>query len=153
MAKCPSCDCELAGMERICKSCFAKQYADPTDTPATGFRAKDFIVPVIVGVLLAVLWYEGMLRFPGQMTTLHRGFGLSIRVMQTIFAVMAAALGILDSLKWRSGQNFLFWVLASLNIVAMIMWWLQRGEMWLFFLVLTYLLSKGLSFYWKRQTA
>ena len=39
------------------------------------------------------------------MTALDRGYVLSMNAMQAICAVMAAALGILDSLKWRSGQN------------------------------------------------
>jgi hypothetical protein len=153
MAKCPGCDSELAGMEKVCKACFDKQYADPTDTPATGWHLKDLSIPIMVGLLLAVLWYEGMVHFPEQMRAVYRGYSLSMKAMQTIFAVVAATLGILDSLKWRSGQNLLFWGLASLNIVAVVMCWLQGGEGWFVFVVFTYLLSRGLSFYWKRRTA
>jgi hypothetical protein len=153
MAKCPGCDRELAGMERVCKACFEKQYADPTDTPANGWHLKDLSIPILIGLLIAVLWYEGMVHFPEQMSALYRGYGLSMKVMRTLFAVTGATLGILDSLKWRSGQNLLFWVLALLNIVAVVMCWVQGGEGWLACVVFTYLLSKGLSFYWKGQTA
>ena len=139
-------------MERVCKACFEKQYADPIDTPANGWHLKDLPIPIMVGVLIAVLWYEGLAHFPKQMTALDRGYVLSMKAMQAIFAVMAAALGILDSLKWRSGQNLLFWILASLNIIAVVMFWLQGGEGWFACVVFIYLLTKGLSFYCKGQT-
>ena len=66
MAKCPGCGSELAGMERVCKACFEKQYADPTDTPANGWHLKDLPIPIMVGVLIAVLWYEDWLTFPNK---------------------------------------------------------------------------------------
>jgi hypothetical protein len=153
MAKCPGCDSDLAGMERVCKACFEKQYADPTDTPATGWHLKDLSIPIMVGLLIAVLWYEGMVHFPEQMAALHRGYRLSMTAIRIFLAITAATLGILDSLKWRSGQNLLFWALASLNIVAVVMCWLQGGEGWFACVVFAYLLSKGLSFYWKGRTA
>ncbi|HEY7404945.1 MAG TPA: hypothetical protein VIB39_15580 [Candidatus Angelobacter sp.] len=139
-------------MERVCKACFDKQYADSKASPAPGWQLKDLPVPIMVGLLIAALWYEGMLHFPKQLTALYHGYGLGMKVLQTAFAVMGTALGIVDSLKWRSGQNLLFWVLASLNIVAVVMCWLQGGAGWLAFVVFTYLLNKGLSFYWGRRT-
>jgi hypothetical protein len=151
MAKCPECDCELAGMERICRDCFEKQYA-VVISGKKGIRAEQFLIPSLAVAIFGIMFQLNR-SFPNPMAQFGRTLHITILAGKFLLASAVVGWGIWDSLKWRSTQNLLFWTVGALQVVTAGLWLLQKEWRWGFLLVLTYALSKGISAFHERRVA
>jgi hypothetical protein len=151
MAKCPECDCELAGMDRICRDCFEKRYAVVT-SPKKGLRAEQFVVPAFAVAIFGIMFLLNV-AFPVPMAKFGRTLGAVLLVGKFLLAGAVVGWGIWDSLKWRSAQNLLFWTAVALQLVTAGLWLLQKEWRWFFLLVLIYALTKGNSALHERRMA
>jgi hypothetical protein len=151
MARCPGCDCELAGTEKLCRSCFERRYAAMA-ADKTGQR-RDLIITVLLAVLIvtavALLHYF----FPNTMNHLGRGVSGSILSVKVILACAGVALGIYESVKWRNAQNLLFWTVIAINVAGGILWFATGEFRWLLPGIATFLARKGWSALNERRTA
>lgn len=112
MAKCPYCESELPGLERICASCCEKE-AGAVERPVNWL-----VVLVICGVTVAALVI--LPRMPrlsraifSALEYLDSGFvklGLVFALSKLVLSTATVAWGTWDSWKWRSGWNMLFWL-------------------------------------------
>ena len=69
MAKCPGCDNELVGMERICKTCFEEQYTRTGQREAwrervTAGNALVLLVLFTLGFVLERTFFSHIYRHP-----------------------------------------------------------------------------------------
>jgi len=150
MAKCPECDCELAGMDRICRDCFDKRYAVVT-SPKKGLRAEQFVVPAFAVAIFGIMFLLNV-AFPVPMAKLGRTLGAVLLVGKFLLAGAVVGWGIWDSLKWRSAQNALFWTLVGVQLVIAGLC-LLRGAEWRCFLLLflTFAIQKGMASFHERR--
>jgi len=151
MAKCPSCECELAGMERVCRDCFEKQYAVVT-SGKKDLRAEQFLVPSIAVVIFSIVFLVTKY-FPTPMEQASRALGISLQVGKLLLAGVAVGWGIWESLKWRSAQNLLFWVVVALNLAALVLWLLRHEWYWFLLLAVTFYLNKRMSAFQEQRAA
>jgi hypothetical protein len=151
MAKCPECDCELAGMERICRDCFEKRYAVVT-SGKKGIRAEQFLIPCLAVAIFGIMFLLNGY-FPNPMAQFGRTLDITILRGNSLLAGTVVALGIWDSVKWRSAQNLLFWTAVAVQLVSAGLWLLQKEWRWFFLLVLIYALTKGISAFHERRLA
>jgi hypothetical protein len=144
MAKCPECGCELAGMEKLCRECFEKQYAVVT-SPKKGLRAEQFVVPAFAVTIFGIMFLLNV-AFPVPMAKFGRTLGAVLLVAKFLLAGAMVGWSIWESLKWRSAQNALFWTLVGVQLVIAGLCLLRRAEWRCFLLlVLIYALTKGIS--------
>jgi hypothetical protein len=145
MAKCPECGCELAGMEKLCRDCFERQYAVVT-SPKKGLKAEQFLVPALAVAIFGIMFLLNA-AFPPPMAKLGRTLGDTLLVAKFLLAGAAVSWSILDSMKWRSAQNVLFWTLLGMQLVFAGLALLYREEEWRWFLLLflTIAIRKGLT--------
>lgn len=139
MAKCVGCERELPGIEKLCRDCYDEEYAALSQRKS-GFSPMFIVVPLVP--LLVFLLYK---YFPGPIDQLGRMLGVTYRAVQVVTSALVTALGIRESLKWRTGQNLLFWILAALNLAAFVACLISEQWLWFIPLVITFLLSKVFS--------
>lgn len=151
MAKCPSCERELPGMERVCRECFEKQYAVVT-SGKKGIRAEQFLVPSIAVVIFSIVFLVTK-RFPAPMEQASRTLSISLQAGKLALAGIGVGWGIWESLKWRSAQNLLFWVVVALNLAVFVLWLLRHEWYWFLLLVVTFYLNKRMSAFHEQRAA
>jgi hypothetical protein len=152
MAKCPECGCELAGMEKLCRDCFEKQYVVVT-SPKKGLQAEQFVVPALAVAIFGIVFLLNM-AFPAPMAQFGRTLHVTILVGKFLLAGAMVGWGIWDSMKWRSAQNVLFWTFVGMQLVIVGLCLLRQGEWrWFFLLVLTYAITRGMSAFYEPRAA
>jgi hypothetical protein len=153
MAKCPECGCGLAGMERICRGCFERQYARVT-SPKKDLKAEQFVVPAL-GVAIFGIMFLLNAAFPAPMAKFGRTLDVTLLVAKFLLAVAVVSWSVWNSLKWRSAQNVLFWTLLGMQVVFAGLGLLRREEewRWFFLLLLTIAIRKGLTSFYERRAA
>jgi len=153
MAKCPECGCELAGMEKLCRDCFERQYAVVT-SPKKGLKAEQFVVPALAVAIFGIMFLLNAI-FPAPMAKFGRTLDVTLLVAKFLLAGSAVSWSIWDSMKWRSTQNVLFWILLGMQLVFAGLALLHREEEWRWFLLLflTIAIRKGLTSFYERRAA
>jgi hypothetical protein len=153
MAKCPECGCELAGMERICRGCFERQYARVT-SPKKGLKAEQFVVPAVAVAMFGIMFLLNAI-FPAPMAKFGRTLDVTLLVAKLLLAGAVVSWSVWDSMKWRSAQNVLFWTLLGMQVVFAGLGLLHREEEWRWFLLLflTIAIRKGLTSFYERRAA
>jgi hypothetical protein len=136
----PACGCELAGMETLCRDCFEKQYAARAGKKKFGRNVLIFFVGGLV-LFLLMLFVPRVSKFLDMMVLAGRPFILSL-------AVAASAMGIWESLKWRSSRDLVFWVAAAGNVVGTIMLITQHDVRWSLLILVPFLLRISIAAYW-----
>lgn len=139
MAMCPGCRRELAGMETLCRDCFEKQYAGRTGKKKFGRNVLIFFVSGLV-VFLLMLFVPRVAKFFNMMVLAERLFILSL-------AAAASAIGIWESLKWRSSRDLVFWVAAAGNVVGTTMLITQHDLRWSLLILVPFLLRISMAAY------
>jgi len=153
MAKCPECGCELAGMDKLCRDCFERQYARVT-SPKEGFQAEQFVVPALAVAMFGIMFVLNA-TFPSPMAKFGRTLDITLLVAKFLLAAAVVSWSVWDSMKWRSAQNVLFWTLLGMQVVFAALGLLRREEewRWFFLLLLTIAIRKGLSSFYERRAA
>src|SRR6478672_6942026 len=153
MAKCPECGCELAGMDKLCRDCFERQYAVVT-SPKKGLKAEQFVIPGLAVAIIGIMFLLNA-AFPAPMAKFGRTLDSTLLVAKFLLAVAAVSWSVWDSLKWRSAQNVLFWTLFAMQLVFAGLGLLHREEEWRWFLLLflTIAVRKGLTAFNERRAA
>ena len=153
MAKCPECGCELAGMEKLCRDCFERQYARVT-SPKKGLKAEKFVVPAIAVAMFGIMFLLNA-AFPSPMAKFGRTLDVTLLVAKLLLAGAIVSWSVWDSMKWRSAQNVLFWTLLAMQLVFAGLGLLHREEEWRWFLLLflTIAVRKGLASFYERRAA
>ena len=153
MAKCPECGCELAGMEKLCRDCFERQYAVVT-SPKKGLKAEQFVVPALAVAIFGIMFLLNAI-FPATMAKFGRTLDVTLLVAKFLLAGSAVSWSVWDSMKWRSTQNVLFWILLGMQLVFAGLALLHREEEWRWFLLLflTIAIRKGLTSFYERRAA
>jgi hypothetical protein len=153
MAKCPECGCELAGMDKLCRDCFERQYARVT-SPKKGLRAEQFVIPGLAVAIFGIMFLLNAI-FPAPMAQFGRTLDVTLLVAKFLLAGAIVSWSVWDSLKWRSAQNVLFWILSGLQLMFAALGLLHREEEWRWFLLLflTIAVRKGLTSFHERRAA
>jgi hypothetical protein len=150
MAKCPGCDRELTGMEKLCRECFEQRYAQVAASK-TGVHHGFLLMPFLA-LLIAALFV--LFRFVPHATKQGiQVFGTAFLGIKIVLACFGVGLGIYESLKWRSAQNLLFWVLTALNLALIIVWFTTGQNRWLLAGVVAFLMAKTWSNHQQNQAA
>jgi hypothetical protein len=136
---CPACGCELAGMESLCRDCFEKQYAAPALKKKFSRNVLIFFVSSLV-LFLLMLFVPRVAKFLDMIVLAGRLFILSL-------AAAASAMGIWESLKWRSSRDLLFWVAAAGNVVGTIMLITQHDLRWSLLILVPFLVRISMAAY------
>lgn len=152
MARCPECGCELAGMEKLCRDCFEKQYAVVT-SPKKGIQAEQFVVPALAVAIFGIMFLLNV-SFPDSMAKFGLTLFTTLLVAKFLLAGAMVSWSIWESVKWRSAQNFLFWSIVGMQLVVVGLCLLRKNEWrWFLLLALTFAIQKGItSFYERRAT-
>jgi len=152
MAKCPECGCELAGMEKLCRDCFERQYAVVT-SPKKGVQAEQFVVPALAVAIFGIIFLLNV-AFPGPMAKFGRTLGAALLVAKFLLAGAMVGWSIWESMKWRSAQNVLFWTLAGVQLVIVALGLLREDEWrWFLLLGLTFAIGKGMASFYEHRAA
>jgi len=151
MAKCPGCERELTGMEKLCRDCFDKQYA--VVAGKGGFQPRYLltrlsVVVVAVACFLLINWY-----FPDAVERVHQTLYAIMNAVTTLIFIIATVFGIYESLEWRTLQKLLFWTLIALNLGGVVMWHLRGDVRWFSLCLISLLISTGLSAHYKSRAA
>ncbi|MBZ5492046.1 MAG: hypothetical protein LAO76_14030 [Acidobacteriia bacterium] len=153
MAKCPECGCELAGMDKLCRDCFERQYAVVT-SPKKGVQAEQFVIPALAVAIFSIMVLLNAV-FPAPMAKFGRTLDVTLLGAKFLLAGAVVSWSVWDSMKWRSTQNVLFWTLAGMQLVFAGLGLLHREEEWRWFLLLflTIVIRKGLKSFYERRAA
>ena len=138
-------------MERLCRACFEKQYA-VVSAGKKGIHAQQFLVPALAIGIFGIIFLLN-LYFPSPMANVGHTMDLLLRVAKVVLAGAAVVWSIWDSLRWRSAQNLLFWVVVALNLAAFVFWSLRDEWRWFFLLVATFFLNKAMAAFHERRAA
>jgi hypothetical protein len=117
MARCPYCDAELPGLERICRDCWEKGRAN-----VTPLRASDWAPGVaLVALIVLAIW----LLPPAVESFLNRlsMFVLSLTLaVKGSLAVVAGGVAVADSWRWKSWWRLITWACCLFAVVGLVHW-------------------------------
>jgi len=152
MAKCPGCERELTGMEKLCRDCFDKQYA-VVAAGKGGFQTRYLLTRLAAVVVVGACFFLVDWYFPGTAERVHQTLYAIMNTVATLIFISATLFGIYESLEWRTLQKLLFWTLIALNLAGLVMWHIRGDVRWLSLCLISFLINTGRSAYYKHRLA
>ena len=147
MARCPGCDRELAGVEKLCADCFAKEYA-AVAPGKKGFGGGYFWTPLIALLILAGLFLLDKY-LQGLITQADKAFQMTLLLVKLVVSGFAVTFGIRESLRWHSVRGLLFWTLGAINLGSIVIFWISDDLRRLALPLAIFLIDTGRGLYWK----